>query len=247
MEKTNNWIFLRGLTRGKGHWAFFPELFQKYFPEAKIEFLDLPGNGDRYAELSPLKMRDYVEDLRSRSELLRQGHVNLFSISLGSMIAVAWQDLYPEDIEKVILINTSYRGIVPWKRFNLGAMKYFAQVPLVKSAWMKEDLISQVVCNNDENRKKSLPMLVEQTKRSPFQVQNFFRQLLAAAMADFPKKNRREVILFASQKDRLVSPLCTQKIAQIWGVPAYYHPTAGHDLPIDDPEWILSHMKEQFS
>ena len=246
MAKTNNWIFLRGLTRGKGHWGYFPEQFKKYFPDAQIEFLDLPGNGDRHAELSPLHMRDYVEDLRLHSQLLKQGPVNLFSISLGSMIAVSWQDLYPQDIGTTVLINTSYRGIAPWKRFNLAAMAYFARVPMVKSAWMKEDLISRVVCNNDENRKKSLPLLVEQTSRSPFQVQNFFRQIYAAAMANFPQKNRSEVILFASEKDRLVSPLCTRKIAQIWDVPVFYHPTAGHDLPIDDPEWILNNMKSVF-
>ncbi len=247
MANKNNWIFLRGLTRGKGHWGHFPDQFRRYFPEARIEFLDLPGNGDRFAEVSPLKIKDYVEDLRSHSDLLKQGKVNLFSISLGSMIAVAWQDLFPEDIEKAVLINTSYRGIVPWKRFSLSAMGVFARVPLVQSAWVKEDLISQVVCNNEENRLKALPLLVEQTKRGPFQVQNFFRQLIAAALADFPAKNRCEVLLFASELDRLVSPLCTKKIAQLWGVKAHYHPTAGHDLPIDDPEWILEHIKASIS
>lgn len=240
--ENNNWIFLRGLTRGKGHWGYFPEHFQKRVPHARIEFIDLPGNGDRFAETSPLCMQDYVYDLKNKSEFVKKSKVNILSISLGSMIAVAWQNQFPEDIDRTVLINTSYRGIAPWKRFNLRALKTFAQVPFARSAWVKEDLISQVVCNNEENRKSSLPLLVEQTSRSPFQGQNFFRQLYAAARADFPDRPKTEITLLASEMDRLVSPECTKKIGQLWNISPSIHPTAGHDLPIDDPKWVLDHI-----
>jgi pimeloyl-ACP methyl ester carboxylesterase len=242
MDKMNNWIFLRGLTRGKGHWGYFPEYFLTRFPNANIEFLDLPGNGDRSNEVSPLRIQDYVHDLRKHSKLIHSGSVNLLSISLGSMIAVAWQDLYPAEIAKTVLINTSFKGLAPWQRFHLSSMKSFLQVPFAKSAWDKENLISQVVCNHEENRLKSLPLLVKQTERSTFQIQNFFRQLYAAAKADFPVQPKTQIVLLASQKDRLVSALCTQKLSQKWGVLAHFHPTAGHDLPIDDPDWVLDHI-----
>lgn len=242
MDNTNNWIFLRGLTRGKGHWGYFPEHFLKRAPQAKIEFLDLPGNGDRADELSPLTIAAYVHDLRQHSELIKTGKVNLLSISLGSMIAVAWQDMFPQEIAKAVLINTSFKGIAPWQRFHLMSMRKFVQVPFAKTAWDKENLISQVVCNHEENRVKSLPLLVQQTERSHFQVSNFFRQLYAAAKAEFPAQPKTPMVLLASQQDRLVSSVCTEKLSQRWGVHAYFHPTAGHDLPIDDPEWVIDHI-----
>ena len=243
-EQNQKWIFLRGLSRGKGHWSFFPEYFRKKFPQTQIEFLDLPGNGDRFDELSPLRLDDYVEDLRSRSELLKETKVNLLSISLGSMIAVTWAQKYPQDFLSLTLINTSFQGLPPWKRFNLLALPKFAQVPFVKSPWEKETLISSVVCNSIENRNKALPDLAQQTQRSHFRWPNFFRQIYAAAQADFSVKPSVPVLILASQKDRLVSVDCSLALGKKWNITPYIHPAGGHDLPIDDPDWIIERIEE---
>ena len=42
--------------------------------------------------------------------------------------------------------------------------------------------------------------------------------------------------------DRLVSPRCSQRLAAAWKVPLALHPSAGHDLPLDDPDWLLAQL-----
>jgi pimeloyl-ACP methyl ester carboxylesterase len=41
-----------------------------------------------------------------------------------------------------------------------------------------------------------------------------------------------------SEKDRLVSSHCSQNIAKKFDASCFTHPTAGHDLPLDEPEWL---------
>ena len=71
------------------------------------------------------------------------------------------------------------------------------------------------------------------------------RQLLAA-MRHRPPPRRPPVrmLLLASAQDALVSPRCSQRIAADWYLPLAMHPDAGHDLPLDDPQWLLRRISE---
>jgi predicted alpha/beta hydrolase family esterase len=44
--------------------------------------------------------------------------------------------------------------------------------------------------------------------------------------------------VLVSAADGLVDPRCSQRLAQAWGAPMRKHPTAGHDLPLDDGAWV---------
>jgi hypothetical protein len=73
---------------------------------------------------------------------------------------------------------------------------------------------------------------------------NEIRQILAAARF---KPNlhspNQPVLLLNSLGDRLVSPACSLAIHQRYGLPIYTHPTAGHDLPNDDGQWVVRHLQ----
>jgi hypothetical protein len=47
--------------------------------------------------------------------------------------------------------------------------------------------------------------------------------------------------------DRMVAPACTEAIAKRWNVESKTHPWAGHDLPLDDPEWVIAMVVEWLS
>jgi hypothetical protein len=40
----------------------------------------------------------------------------------------------------------------------------------------------------------------------------------------------------------LVSPECSKKLAKHWGLPVLWHDRAGHDLPLDDPDWLVAQI-----
>jgi hypothetical protein len=39
---------------------------------------------------------------------------------------------------------------------------------------------------------------------------------------------------------------CSLKLAQTWGGDYRQHETAGHDLPLDEPEWLAQVIKQWF-
>jgi pimeloyl-ACP methyl ester carboxylesterase len=52
------------------------------------------------------------------------------------------------------------------------------------------------------------------------------------------------LLLLAAQQDKLVNVKCSITLAKRWGSPIKLHPTAGHDLPLDDGEWVARQVGE---
>jgi pimeloyl-ACP methyl ester carboxylesterase len=80
-------------------------------------------------------------------------------------------------------------------------------------------------------------------QQRPVSAANALRQLLAAALYRV-RKNPPGVplLLLASEQDGLVDVRCSLAVAQRWGCPLRLHPWAGHDLPLDDPDWVIAQV-----
>jgi predicted alpha/beta hydrolase family esterase len=50
------------------------------------------------------------------------------------------------------------------------------------------------------------------------------------------------LLVLASAADTLVDPRCSIRLAHAWDAELRTHPTAGHDLPLDDAEWVASEV-----
>lgn len=245
MSQNRSWILLRGLARGTGHWGSFVERIKEKFPHDQFELLDLPGNGARAQEQSPLKISDYVKDLRQQSQFIRDGKtVNILSVSLGSMITVEWMSEFPHEIKKAYLVCTSSAGFSPfYHRFQVANYAKAARLFSAQKNEIKwENAILEMVTNSHERRKAEVLGLAEYTKQHPMQLGNVFRQMWAASQYRFPKQNPGDVTLIGSYGDRLVAPACTMQIGRKWGLHPLMHPWAGHDIPVDDPEWLLEQV-----
>jgi pimeloyl-ACP methyl ester carboxylesterase len=68
---------------------------------------------------------------------------------------------------------------------------------------------------------------------------NALRQLAAAARYAARGVPRCPVLVLSSRGDQLVNPVCSTRLARAWGAPHVEHPWAGHDLPHDDPQWLV--------
>ncbi|MGH8446327.1 MAG: alpha/beta fold hydrolase, partial [Solimonas sp.] len=114
------WIFLRGLVRDSRHWGAFPQAFRERLGDAGVVTLDLPGNGALSGDSSPASVEGMVA--YCRAELLRRGlppPYRLLAMSLGAMVAAAWADTQPREIDAAVLINTSLRPFSPfWHRLQ---------------------------------------------------------------------------------------------------------------------------------
>lgn len=245
MAQSRNWLLLRGLARGVGHWGSFSQKIQQRFPQDRFEFIDLPGNGSRHLEVSPLKVADYVKDLRSKCVYVQKKEVfNVLSVSLGSMITVEWMREYPHEIKKAYLVCTSSSGFSPfYQRLlppNIPRGLRLIGKENDEVAW--EKVVLSMVTNSHERREAEILAMMEYTKKYPMNPQNVIRQIMAASQYRFPQQSPGDIHLIGSHGDRLVSPKCTLKIAEKWGLKASMHPWAGHDLPVDDPQWLLEQL-----
>jgi len=245
MAESRNWILLRGLARGVGHWGSFADKIQEHFPSDRFEFIDLPGNGTRHREKSPTRIADYVKDLRAQSQFVQKGEpFQILSVSLGAMVTVEWMHEYPHEVQKAYLVCTSSSGVSPfYHRFQL--TNYLRAVTLYKAQkneTLWEQTVLEMVANSHERREAEKPALISFTKEYPVSAENVLRQMLAASKYKFPQQPPGEIHLLGSYGDRLVSPQCTLKLAEKWGLKPTMHPWAGHDIPIDDPHWLLEHL-----
>ncbi|WP_051378796.1 alpha/beta fold hydrolase [Derxia gummosa] len=84
---------------------------------------------------------------------------------------------------------------------------------------------------------------VELRARHPVTGANALRQLGAAmryrAPAEAPPV---PLLLLAGGRDALVSPQCSRRLAAVWGLPLREHARAGHDLPLDAPDWVVAQV-----
>ena len=243
-----NWILLRGLARESEHWggAFVP-LLQSTFPEAKITTLDLPGTGYFYQDTSPNTIKEITSQLRQHAfdNGFIQQPITILALSLGAMVAWEWMRRYPEDISAGILINTSFADLSPfYHRLRWQNYKKLLGLIMASNIHTREARILQLVSNcSDGNNKMGQAWEKIQNAR-PISFKNCWRQIKAAATYRPGNiKPIQSVFLLNSLGDRLVAPICSEAISKKWSFEIQLHPWAGHDLPLDDSDWVVSQLK----
>lgn len=241
----SDWILLRGLTREARHWGELPATLRRsgaVGDDDRLTMLDLPGNGSQAGRRSPATVADIVSQLRSDAALAGlHAPYRLLAMSLGGMVATAWAQQHADDIERLVLINTSMRPFgAPHQRMRVGAWP--AVLGLMRS-WQDgrrcEAIIHRLTCARTDAREADVARWAAIHAEAPVSRANALRQLLAAArFRAGTAPPRCATLLLSSAADRLVSPACSARLATAWSVPHRVHPWAGHDLPHDDPEWV---------
>jgi pimeloyl-ACP methyl ester carboxylesterase len=253
-ERRSHWIFLRGLVRESAHWDDFPERFTRAIAGARVHLLDLPGNGEHWRLRSPLSIGETMEFARREALTPLSGKsgaqepVYLFSLSLGSMVAIEWAHRHPRDIAGAVLVNTSLRRFSPFhQRLSWRSWPVLARTIAARDTAQRERLILKLTANDPAEADALIEARVRTYKQHPVRPVNVFRQLWAAACYRPPiEKPDIPLLLLNSLGDCLVDPACTEAIARRWAVEKKTHPFAGHDLPLDDPEWTIEAVREWF-
>ncbi len=242
------WVLLRGLTRESGHWGSFPlQLAHGLRGEqgaVRVLTLDLPGNGARFRESSPADVGAMVEDLRAQLRKAGvQGPVHVLALSLGGMVAAEWAQRYPAELEAAVLVSTSMKPFSPFFR-RLRPTNYLTLVTMslarFAARWRERhvlQLTSQLMCHSEE----VLDAWVALHRRHPVSGLNVLRQLWAAMHYRASRARPRvPMLLLCAQGDMLVDWRCSQAVSRGWGLPLRLHTRAGHDIPLDDPDWVVS-------
>jgi pimeloyl-ACP methyl ester carboxylesterase len=244
------WVLMRGLAREQGHWGDFADRLRTAFPGAVIDLPDLPGCGAQRGCRAPLSIAGALEIVRG--DLGRGGRqsyrVWLLGLSLGSMVAYEWMRRYPAEIAGGVLVNGSLGGLsLPWRRLRLGAAASLLRALVTTDPLSRERRLFALTSARPDLADATVAAWTELARRQPVRRIDVARQLLAAALyrARRLPGGRSAVLVLASRGDRMVDPSCSRAIAKaIPGAALRVHPTAGHDLPLDDPGWVISAVSE---
>ncbi|MGF1717029.1 alpha/beta fold hydrolase [Photobacterium chitinilyticum] len=241
-------VLIRGLLREQRHWGDFRKQLCKQYPHRPVICLDLAGNGARFRVDSPSSIRKMVNDLRVqlRLEEINPYSIDIVAISMGGMIAIEWITCYPNEVDSAVLINTSTRPYSPfYQRLN------WRQLPTIfkifhSSPERKEALILSLTSNNLHQHQGTLKDWVRWREQYPVSSRNTLAQLQAAARYRVRYSPTKPVLLLASEQDQLVNVACSKALAAHWHLPLFLHPNAGHDLPLDEPEWVCEQIEAFF-
>jgi pimeloyl-ACP methyl ester carboxylesterase len=240
------WLLLRGLVRETRHWGDFPARLSRALGHADIIMLDLPGNGRLHLQRSPASIAALTE--ACRQQLQQRGlqpPYQLLALSLGAMVACDWSTRHAQEVRRAVLINTSLRPFSPFYQ-RLRPRNYAALAGLLlhgHDLHARERLILQLTSNRPPP-----PGLLddwrEYARQCPLQPGNALRQLAAAMRyRASPQAPAADLLLLCGAADRLVNPHCSATLARQWQVPLYSHPDAGHDLPLDAPDWVVTQVQ----
>ncbi|TAJ81216.1 MAG: alpha/beta hydrolase [Gallionellaceae bacterium] len=244
------WVLLRGLMREVRHWGAFPAQFKHATGAQNVVTLNFPGNGNLHAQASPASVAEMVQ--HCRAQLKQLGYAppyRVLALSLGAMVAVEWGQQHPHEIEKLVLINTSLAPYNPfYRRLRPGNYVRLIRYLLCGSTEQREGLILRLTSTQSRSAQQRAALLAQwigYARECPVTRANILRQLYAAisyrAVATAPPV---PVLLLAGQQDRLVNVKCSLTLAQHWGCAIGLHPTAGHDLPLDDGVWVAQRVKD---
>ncbi|MES2533242.1 MAG: alpha/beta hydrolase [Pseudomonadota bacterium] len=240
----STWVLLRGLTRETGHWGDFPALLRAQQPHCRVVAIDLPGNGGLNGEASPTRIQAIVEHCRAQLRALSiDGPVHLLAMSMGAMVAVEWAARYPDELGGCVLINTSLRPFSPWFQ-RLRPANYAALLGL--ALWPQPDrrrerTVLRLTSRHHVDDDAVIDAWTALRSAHPVSAMNALRQLLAAARYRAPTRAPAvPMLVLTSACDGLVDSSCSQRLATRWGVEIHVHPSAGHDLPLDDATWLAT-------
>ncbi|MDR7267648.1 pimeloyl-ACP methyl ester carboxylesterase [Pelomonas saccharophila] len=245
------WVLLRGLSRESGHWGVFPEHLLRELralqPTARLVMLDLPGTGALRRQASPTQVSAIVDACRAQLE--RQGvsaPVSLIGMSLGAAVLSDWANRYPKEVEAGVLINPSLRPFSELFRKSR-PLNYLGLLLLSLSrfsARMREERVLSLTTRLTPTQ-AVIERWVELQRQHPLGVRNTARQLLASMRYRASRtRPSAPMLLLCSKADSLVDWRCSQAISRAWGAPLRLHTKAGHDLPLDDPQWVAKAVAE---
>ncbi len=240
----DRWILLRGLARESGHWLDFPnkvnELLGACYP------LDLPGTGKLHKLQSPHRMRDFTEFIRAQRTFLPEGGYFAIGVSLGGMVLSDWITRYPGELKGVVLINSSRADLSPpHKRMLPDGAARLLRAMASPSLYDRELRILSVISQKESEHREWAKEWAEIARQRPISAMTTARQLLAAATFSLSHRlSHVPVLVLSSMGDELVDSSCSTQIADRWSCEIHRHPWGGHDLPLDDPDWVLGHIAQ---
>lgn len=246
-----NWLLLRGLAREKRHWGEFPSQLKEQFPNSNFFPLELPGVGQKVAENVPATIDEFADHLREEWIHLKRNHEGswgIIAISMGGMIAMNWCSRYKDDMEGLVLMNTSGGNLsAPHHRFSPTAFKMVLKLFFKEDYREREQAILDLTTKMTSASKSLVEEYAQYSAENPIKRTSFLKQIYAASKFRVPQKLSTSLLILSGKYDALAHHSCSETLSKHFDAQLEVNEEAGHDLPLEDPIWIIEKISSFFS
>ncbi len=235
------WVLLRGLSREARHWGAFADHLRRELDTIVI-CPDLPGFGVANERRSPRTVAGIADAVEHELRAQRTaGPWGVLGVSLGGMVALELSARSPCIVSRCVVVNTSAANVSrAVDRMKPGA------VPGIVVGRRTRLAYERAVLRRTTNHCDDIEALARQhavwARQTPPRRGAVVAQITAASRFHVEPRIDTPVLVLSAERDRLVSPRCSRQLAAHLDAPAAVHPTGGHDLAADDPDWITSNV-----
>ena len=185
-----------------------------------------------------------VDDMRSRWRPTSDLRV-VFGISLGGMLALQWASRHPDDFDYVVVANTSAANLgLPHQRILPKGLRTVIRSMRQPDHLSRERRVLDLICNHPERREAVAESWAAQAAEGAVPRGSVVRQIAAGARHRAPRQLRQPLLVLSCPGDRFVDPGCSERLAARLGARHERHPTAGHALSVDAPDWTADRIVE---
>ncbi|MBC7458390.1 MAG: alpha/beta fold hydrolase, partial [Bdellovibrionaceae bacterium] len=205
--KIKRWVLLRGLTRSRFHWLGFDQYFKKRLQVESVDCPEVPGSGYLHQEKSLVNIDAVVIRLREQISRIEEP-IGLLGVSMGGMLAARWAEMFPQEIAKLVIVNSSSdlspssERLLPRNYWPL-----FKSI-LTSSSEEKERFVMTSTSNEPAKWQQRLPELVAFSEEHPIRFSNFIAQLRMCGQVQFGKKPVKNILILSAEQDHFVSLEC---------------------------------------
>ena len=150
-------------------------------------------------------------------------------------------------IGAVIVNSSAGRILKPWERIHPLSLLALLKTELLNDETECEKEFLSLVSNSPGPKPVAEWAAISRSGKTSFS--NALRQVAASARfrlsADPLAKSN--ILVLGSSKDRLVSSACSPALAQKLCARLEMHPWAGHELTLDDPQWVIEKVQSWLS
>jgi pimeloyl-ACP methyl ester carboxylesterase len=246
------WLLLRGLGREQRHWHDFPARLARDLNASEVSTLDLAGAGTEHGRSSYVSIARLAEDVVART--LRKApageRLGLMGLSLGGMVALELAARGRPEIAACVVINSSSRASATFARMRPRAAGTIVGLLARGDALAREERVLALTSRLPGGvRSERARAAAHFALQRPMSRKSFACQLVAAARFRPPPVEQMgtPLLFLSSRGDALVDPRCSADLARRYAAPHVQHPWAGHDLPLDDPDWVLTQIADWWS
>ena len=240
-----NWLLLKGLARERRSWGRFPLVLEAAIPGSRTHLLDLPGMGTERGR-APSSVAGIVEDLRVRWAPIAPGEPwSILGVSLGGMVVTDWVTRHPADFGHVVIINSSAGNLSPFHhRLRLARLPKLVGSVTKRDPVAKQMDILDLTSNGHRGDREIAEAWARNALDAPMNMKAVLFQIYAASRFRAPERLPIPSLVLTSRGDRFTDPRCSERLSKRYGSAYHAHDHAGHDLPLDAPEWIAERVKE---